>query len=72
MGISMKTGTCFFLFSDILPLENWNGGFLIMELMMSVYRSAEVAKTIKYDPVSLKNFKPKVAKRSYQFSKIEN
>ena len=56
----------------MLPLENWNGGFLIMELMVSAYRSAEVAKTIKYDPVSLKNFKPKVAKRSYQFSKIEN
>ncbi|MFH1179760.1 MAG: Gfo/Idh/MocA family oxidoreductase [Candidatus Bathyarchaeota archaeon] len=48
-----------------LPTENWRDGLLIMELMMSAYKSAEDEKTIKYDPSQLRDFKPKVARGTW-------
>jgi predicted dehydrogenase len=48
-----------------LPAENWRDGLLIMELMMSAYKSAEEEKTIKYDPNRLRDFKPKVARGTW-------
>ena len=49
-----------------LPYENWVDGYLIMELMMSAYKSAEEEKTIKFNPDKLRDFKPKVAQGTWR------
>ena len=51
--------------SGRLPSENWTDGYLITELMMSAYKSAEEEKTIKYNPSQLADFKPKVAQGNW-------
>lgn len=49
-----------------LPYENWNDGYLITELMMTAYKSAEDEKTIKYNPGSLRDYKPQVAQGTWK------
>jgi predicted dehydrogenase len=46
----------------VLPYENWSDGLLIVELMMSAYKSAEDERTIKFNPKDLVNYKPKVSR----------
>ena len=49
-----------------LPAENWNDGKLIMELMMTAYKSSEEEKTLKYNPGQLLGYKPKVAEGTWR------
>ncbi|MCX8170404.1 MAG: Gfo/Idh/MocA family oxidoreductase [Candidatus Bathyarchaeota archaeon] len=43
-----------------LPEENWRDGLLVTQLMMAAYMSAEKGKKIRFDPETLRGYRPKV------------
>jgi predicted dehydrogenase len=44
----------------VQPEENWRDGFLVTQLMMAAYMSAEKGKRIRFNPEALRGYKPKV------------
>jgi predicted dehydrogenase len=44
-----------------MPMENWNDGLLITQLLMTAYQSAEKGEKITFNPKKVKKYKPKVA-----------
>ena len=44
-----------------MPAENWKDGLLITQLMMTAYLSAEKGRRLKFNPATLKGYKPEVA-----------
>ena len=46
---------------DKMPVENWNDGLLVTQLMMLGYKSAEEERTLPFDPSLVEGFKPLVA-----------
>ena len=49
-----------------MPSETWDDGYLIIQLMMTAYKSAEQAKTLDFNEKSVKNFIPRVQKGSWK------
>jgi predicted dehydrogenase len=44
----------------VQPEENWKDGLLVTQLMMAAYMSAEKGKRVKFNPESLRGYRPKV------------
>ena len=44
------------------PVENFDDGVSVAELLMTAYMSAEEGRTIDFPPPDLENYKPKVAR----------
>jgi hypothetical protein len=47
-----------------LPYENWYDGRLVVELMMHAYLSAEKGSRIQYNPSSVEDYIPFVARKN--------
>ena len=45
----------------VMPSEDWNDGLLVSRLMMAAYKSAEEGRRIRFDPASLRGYRPPVA-----------
>ncbi len=43
-----------------MPAEDWRDGLLVSQIMMAAYMSAEKGRRIKFDPGTLRGYKPKV------------
>ncbi|MDH5791571.1 MAG: Gfo/Idh/MocA family oxidoreductase [Candidatus Bathyarchaeota archaeon] len=48
------------------PAEDWRDGLLVTRLMMAAYKSAEEGRKVRFDPGSLRGYKPKVATGSWE------
>lgn len=48
-----------------MPREDWYDGDLIVKLLMSSYMAAEEGKKLKFPPKNLQDFKPQVAKGTW-------
>jgi len=44
-----------------MPAEDWRDGLLVTRLMMAAYKSAEESRKVRFDPGSLRGYRPKVA-----------
>jgi predicted dehydrogenase len=47
--------------AGVMPSEDWGDGLLVARLMMAAYRSAEEGKRIRFDPGTLRGYRPPVA-----------
>jgi len=43
-----------------MPTEDWRDGLLVSQIMMAAYMSAEKGRRMKFDPGTLRGYKPKV------------
>ena len=50
--------------NDSLPSENFHDGLAVVEILMGLYRSAELNKTINFPAPELENYVPLVARRT--------
>jgi predicted dehydrogenase len=51
---------------DENPSETWDDGYLVVQLMMTAYKSAEQARTLEFNEKSVKNFIPSVQKGTWK------
>ena len=49
-----------------MPAEDWRDGLLVTRLMMAAYKSAEEGRKVRFDPGSLRGYRPKVATGSWE------
>jgi predicted dehydrogenase len=56
--------------NEELPMENWEDGLFVIEILMASYMAAEKGKKIKFPPEGLEEYIPKVAKGEWNAKSI--
>ena len=49
-----------------MPLENWHDGLAVLEVIMAIYKSAEMGKRLKFQPGSFDGYVPQPARGNWK------